>query len=87
MIYEFNCEHCNKQFEVSLPMADCQKPLKEPCPLCEVSGKVFRVYGLPEFQTNMMGTKEKKAGNEWKDVLRKIDSKAGSASKIRQGMI
>jgi putative FmdB family regulatory protein len=52
MIYEFNCEHCNGNFESNLPMADCQKPLSEPCPLCGKSGKIFRVYGGANFQTN-----------------------------------
>ena len=87
MIYEFNCEHCNGNFEVNLPMADCQKPISEPCPLCSKSGKIYRVFQPVSFQSEMINNFQKKAGNEWKDTLRRIDSKAGSMSEIRKGHI
>lgn len=85
MIYEFNCEHCNGNFEVSLPMADCKKPLSEPCPLCNKSGKIFRVFEPVSFQNEMIGTIQKKAGltsssSEWGSVMKKIHKAAGSQS-------
>ena len=87
MIYEFNCEHCNGNFEANLPMADCQKPISEPCPVCGKSGKIFRVYQAVSFQTEMINNFQKQAGSEWKDTLRRIDSKAGNMSEIRKGHI
>ena len=81
MIYEFNCEACNKQFEVSLPMAECKKPLSEPCPMCGVEGQIFRVFEAAGFQTNMINDKWKKAGS-FTDTLKKIDKAAGSQSTI-----
>ena len=74
MIYEFNCEHCNGNFEANLPMADCQKPLSEPCPLCGKSGKIYRVYEPASFATNLINTKEKLAGQGWKDTMARIDA-------------
>ena len=80
MIYEFNCEACNENFEVSLPMADNQKPLSEPCILCGVKGKVFRVFQSSQHIHDMVNTKEKLAGSGWNDVLNSIHKASDSTS-------
>jgi|TARA_A100001201_G_scaffold132897_1_gene119769 putative FmdB family regulatory protein len=77
MIYVFECEACEKQFEKNLPMADCQKPLKEPCPLCGVKGEVFRVFQSTNFQHEMINTHQKKAGKGWADTMSAIKKASG----------
>jgi len=62
MRYDFCCDSCGKIWEAELKMADYQKPLSEPCPLCEVSGQVRRFYGpdsIPRIADpyNVMGLK------------------------------
>ena len=80
MIYEFNCEACNKSFEVKLPMADSCKPLNEPCPMCGTKGKIFRVWQATSFQHEMGDTQQKRAGREFNDILTDIHKKAGRKS-------
>ena len=83
MIYEFNCEACDSVFEVNVPVSDNQKPLSEPCPLCSVKGKVFRVFGASAIlQHERDGVRAKQAGSEWNSVLKKIDKAAGPKSTI-----
>ena len=87
MIYTFECEECEKQFDVNLPMAECKKPLSEPCPLCDVEGKVFRVFEAATHGYDMVNTKEKKAGlsgsnSEWGSVMKRIHKQAGSGSQM-----
>ena len=82
MIYVYECESCNEQFEVDLPMSENKRPLSEPCPLCKAEGTVFRIFESQGFQTNMINTKEKKAGGQWESTLQRIHKAAGSQSTI-----
>ena len=85
MIYVFECEACNESFEENLPIDDNQKPLKKPCPLCGVKGKVYRNFsnaGLGfQSETSYEGM-SKKAGQGWKDTLSRIHEKAGRKSTL-----
>ena len=77
MMYEFNCEACNRAFEEELPMADCTKPLKLPCPMCGVEGKVFRIYSNMSFQFEMNNDFRKRAGSEWNDMMKEMKKASG----------
>ena len=67
MIYTFACDNSNGSFEVNVPIADNQKPLSQPCPLCGVKGKVFRVFdSATHFYS---GSVHDQAGQGWKDIL------------------
>lgn len=42
MIYEYKCGECNHVFERHLRVAEVYAPKSEPCPSCNVSGKIER---------------------------------------------
>lgn len=82
MFYEYECECCNERFELNLSMADRDKPTEEPGP-CGKGGKVNRVFMQSgAHQTNMVNTKEKKAGGQWTSTLERIHKTAGSESTL-----
>ena len=86
MIYTFACDNCNGSFEVNVPIAENQKPLSQPCQLCGVKGKVYRVFDHSGFQYDMVNTHTKRAGDGWNDVLKSIHKASGSKSVIHQHM-
>ena len=82
MIYTFACESCDGSFEVNVPIAENQKPLSQPCKLCGVKGKVYRVFDSTGFQYN--NNMVKKAGKEWQAVLSAIDKASSKDNQIRK---
>ena len=82
MIYTFACDNCDGSFEVNVPIAENQKPLSQPCKLCGVKGKVYRIFDYTGFQYN--NNVIKKAGKEWQGVLSAIDKASGKDNQIRK---
>jgi putative FmdB family regulatory protein len=82
MIYTFACESCNGSFEVNIPIADREKPISQPCQLCEAKGKVYRVFDSTGFIYTREGGTQKAAGSGWNDVLKSIHKASGSESTI-----
>lgn len=39
-IYEYFCENCETQFEKLLKMSEIDLPVSEPCPICNIEGKI-----------------------------------------------
>jgi len=83
MNYEYECEKCEVRFERNVSSADRDLPTKENCP-CGKGGKIFRVFELSGSKhcTNLINTKEKKAGGQWTSTLERINKTAGSASTL-----
>jgi putative FmdB family regulatory protein len=77
MIYTFACDSCNGSFEVNVPISENQKPLSQPCQLCGVKGKVYRVFDSNGFQHEMINDFRKRAGSEWNDRLKTIKGNSG----------
>ena len=80
MIYTFACDNCDGSFEVNVPIAENQKPLSQPCKLCGVKGKVYRVFDNSGFQYNHQKMMRKAAGDQWSDVLKSIHKASGKDS-------
>tara|TARA_E500000318_G_scaffold108680_2_gene120024 strand:- start:5386 stop:5643 length:258 start_codon:yes stop_codon:yes gene_type:complete len=83
MIYTFACDSCDGSFEVNVPIAENQKPLSQPCQLCGVKDKVYRVFDHSGFQHDMIGTHQKRAGSGWNDVLKSIKKASGKDNIIQ----
>lgn len=47
--YVFKCDDCGVTFEGDFRIKDRDKPLDEPCPQCEVKGKVRRTITSSRF--------------------------------------
>lgn len=86
MIYTYECEECGKQFDANVPMSENKRPLTEPCPLCGVQGKVFRVFNSQGHQEHMVNTMRKRAGDGFNDVLKAIHKASGKDSQCHNAM-
>lgn len=73
-MYDYECEECGHTFEFlakSTQKKDREKPTKEPCPECGVTGKVIRHFGTPNIAEGMNKRKRIK-DHGWKETLQKI---------------
>ena len=61
----------------TLEIFENQKPLSQPCQLCGVKGKVYRVFDSNGFQHEMINNFRKRAGSEWNDRLKTIKGNSG----------
>jgi putative FmdB family regulatory protein len=85
MIYQFKCEKCNEVFEENLPMNDNNKPLSEPCPLCNKEGGVYRDFSSVSLSYDMLDVQTRArnaAGSDFGDLMKSIHKHAGRDSKI-----
>jgi putative FmdB family regulatory protein len=81
MIYPYKCHSCNHEFELSTTIAKRDVPLGEPCEKC--GGKLYRPVGAPGISSMGAMTAERRAGDGWQDVLKKIKKGAGRQSTIQ----
>lgn len=45
--YDFICNSCSSAWDDSMPIADRDKPVEEPCPFCGAPKAVERLVGAP----------------------------------------
>jgi putative FmdB family regulatory protein len=84
MIYEYKCGACGKIFEKNVPISENKKPLVEPCPLCDTSNQIKRVFSSAIVSDYMdVQTRAKKVGGEaFTEVMSRIHKGAGKNSKM-----
>ena len=71
MIYEYNCDKCDKVWEETHAIADRDKPVGKDCP-CGKKGKVSRGVTAPGLSYEGAVSPIKRAGSGWNDVLKGI---------------
>lgn len=85
MIYQFNCENCNDAFTVDVPMDDRNKPIDDPCPLCEKSGGIYRDWSSTSITYDTMDVQtraRKVAGSDFSEMMSRIHKNAGPQSRM-----
>lgn len=83
MTYDYQCEKCGKTWEMFLPYAKRDEPLKEEH--CEKGGcKVVRLISAPNmnYETSR-GQAGRVAGSGWNDKLAQIKQASGKESTIK----
>jgi len=78
-IYDYNCSHCEKDFDMNMKIADRDNVSTIECPQCSTVGQIVRQVGAPligySIATSGYG---RGAGDGWKEVLKKIHSAPGA---------
>ena len=78
MTYTYKCEKCDHVYDRSLPMADRDAPLSQPCVNCAEHSFVKRIIVFaPSITSESAMTLQQRAGSGWNDVLTKIKRKSG----------
>ena len=83
MTYDYQCEKCGKTWEMFLPYAKRDEPLKEEH--CEKGGcKVVRLISAPNmnYETSR-GQAGRVAGSGWNDKLNQIKKGSGKDNTIK----
>lgn len=84
MIYNFKCEGCNAEFELSLPIAECRSPIENPCPHCNEL-KVHRVFESTAIVSGSMDVHtraEQVGGDAYKEVMKNIKKAGGKFGEV-----
>ena len=53
MVYEYKCENCNREFELSCKVSDRDKAVNEPCTIC--GGVIRRLISSTNFHLHGHG--------------------------------
>ena len=81
MTYDYRCESCDIEFELSVPISKRDDRCSEPCTEC--GSKVVRIPSLPGINYQGAMSLQRKAGDGWNDLLGKIKKGAGPRSTIQ----
>ena len=83
MNYEYKCDDCKLTFIRTLPIAQRNIPLEEPCPDCGLSS-ICRIFGITIVSESMdLHTRaERVGGDAYKEVMRSIKKSGGKFGKV-----
>jgi hypothetical protein len=83
MTYTYKCVKCNHEWDCSLPMADRDTPIGQPCVQCKQDGVKRIISFAPSITSESAMTLQQRAGSGWNDVLTKIKNKSGRRCTIQ----
>jgi len=79
-IYDYNCSHCEKDFDMNMKIADRDNVSTIECPQCSTVGQIVRQVGAPliGYSVSVNGGYGSRVPDGFKEVLKKIHSAPGA---------